>query len=177
MCSLLSSDECLCWNIRIMLKKRLVFSNLLSRVIIYRVGSRDGWRETDISTRCRDPEAQMFRNTAPKRDSKHPCHVTIAPLHHQRHTATERHDHIHFQWRAGVYRGQEPQWPLATECGRVKRCGSSDKSLGLLNVMQMNSEFRKRQPIGVKNLSAALTRHRLECTQDRTDFLRLLLIC
>ncbi len=64
----------LCW------KKRLVFSNLLSRVIIYRVGSRDGWRGTDISTRCRDTEAQMFRNTAPKRDSKHPCHVTIAPF-------------------------------------------------------------------------------------------------
>ncbi len=37
---------------------------------------RDGRRETDVSTRCRDPEAQMFRNTAPKRDSKHPCHVT-----------------------------------------------------------------------------------------------------
>ncbi len=36
--------------------------------------------------------------------------------------------------------------------------------------MQMNSEFRERQPIGVKNLSVALTRHRLECTQDRTDF-------
>ncbi len=40
--------------------------------------SRDGRRETDVSTRCRDPEAQMFRNTAPKRDSKHPCHVTKA---------------------------------------------------------------------------------------------------
>ncbi len=39
---------------------------------------RDGRRETDVSTRCRDPEAQMFRNTAPKRDSKHPCHVTKA---------------------------------------------------------------------------------------------------
>ncbi len=36
--------------------------------------------------------------------------------------------------------------------------------------MQMYSEFRERQPIGVKNLSAALTRHRLECMQDRTDF-------
>ncbi len=36
--------------------------------------------------------------------------------------------------------------------------------------MHMNSEFRERQPIGVKNLSAALTRHRLECTQDRTEF-------
>ncbi len=29
--------------------------------------------------------------------------------------------------------------------------------------MQMNGEFRERQPIGVKNLSAPLTRHRLEC--------------
>ncbi len=29
----------------------------------------------------------------------------------------------------------------------------------LLNFMQMNSEFRERQPIGVKNLWAALTRH------------------
>uniref|UniRef100_A0A673LQD0 aspartate transaminase n=1 Tax=Sinocyclocheilus rhinocerous TaxID=307959 RepID=A0A673LQD0_9TELE len=38
--------------------------------------------------------------------------------------------------------------------------------------MQMNSEFRERQPIGVKNLSVALTRHRLECRQDRTDFLK-----
>ncbi len=37
---------------------------------------RDGRRETDVSTRCRDPEAQMFRNTAPKRDTKHLCHVT-----------------------------------------------------------------------------------------------------
>ncbi len=36
--------------------------------------------------------------------------------------------------------------------------------------MQMNSEFGQRQPIGVKNLSAALTRHRLECMQVRTDF-------
>ncbi len=35
--------------------------------------------------------------------------------------------------------------------------------------MQTNNEFRERQPIEVKNLSAALTRHRLECTQDRTD--------
>ncbi len=32
--------------------------------------------ETDVSTLCRDPEAQMFQNTALKRDSKHPCHVT-----------------------------------------------------------------------------------------------------
>ncbi len=31
-------------------------------------------------------------------------------------------------------------------------------------------EFCERQPIGVKNLSATLKRHRLECTQDRTDF-------
>ncbi len=36
--------------------------------------------------------------------------------------------------------------------------------------MQMNSEFRVRQPIEVKNLSAALTRHRLEWTQYRTEF-------
>ncbi len=42
------------------------------------VSGRDGRRETDVSTRCRDPEAQMFRNTAPKRDSKHACHVTKA---------------------------------------------------------------------------------------------------
>ncbi len=39
---------------------------------------RDGWCGTDVATRCRDPEAQMFRNTAPQRDSKHPCHVTKA---------------------------------------------------------------------------------------------------
>ncbi len=37
---------------------------------------RDGRSETKVLTRYRDPEAQMFRNTAPKRDSKHPCHVT-----------------------------------------------------------------------------------------------------
>ncbi len=35
--------------------------------------------------------------------------------------------------------------------------------------MHINSEFCKRQPIGVKNLSAALTRLRLECTHS-TDF-------
>ncbi len=36
--------------------------------------------------------------------------------------------------------------------------------------MQMNRKFCERQPIGVKNLSAALTCHRFECTQDRTDY-------
>ncbi len=32
--------------------------------------------------------------------------------------------------------------------------------------MQMNSAFHEQQPIGVKNLSVALTRHHLVCTQD-----------
>ncbi len=43
---------------------------------------------------------------------------------------------------------------------------SSDagQATGFLSFMQMNSQFRERQPIGVKNLSAALTRHHLECT-------------
>ncbi len=39
------------------------------------INVRDGWRETDVSTRCQDPEEQMFWNTAPKRDSKN-THVT-----------------------------------------------------------------------------------------------------
>ncbi len=44
-------------------------------------GSKYGWLTRnwlDVSTRCRDPEAHMFRNTAPKCDLKHPCHVTKA---------------------------------------------------------------------------------------------------
>ncbi len=37
---------------------------------------RDGWCETNVLTRFRDPEMQMFQYTSLKRDSKHPCHMT-----------------------------------------------------------------------------------------------------
>lgn len=36
----------------------------------------DGWLETDVSTHCWDPEAQIFWNTTPKHYPKHTGHVT-----------------------------------------------------------------------------------------------------
>ncbi len=56
----------------------LILEDNFKQLMLSLVKNRDGRRETEVSTWCRDLEAQMFRNTAPKRDSKHPCHVTKA---------------------------------------------------------------------------------------------------
>ncbi len=50
---------------------------------------------------------------------------------------------------------------VLTLCALVKNCST---------LCKWTANFTSEKPIGLKNLSAALKRHHLECTQDRTDF-------
>ncbi len=45
----------------------LTYAGEWAKLVKTKTKTKDGWCKTDVSTRCRDPEAQMFRNTAPKR--------------------------------------------------------------------------------------------------------------
>ncbi len=106
---------------------------------------------------------------------------THTHTHTHTHTLTSNSHFVQHQATFGVRQATqidmitfifngESWWLTATVGDGMWACQAMRVKQQNLSFMQMSSEFREPQPIGVKNLSAAIPRHRLERTQDRTDF-------
>ncbi len=102
------------------------------------------------------------------------AHALSEPhTHTHTHTLTSNSHFVQHQATFGVRQATqidmitfifngESWWLTATVGDGMWACQAMRVKQQNLSFMQMSSEFREPQPIGVKNLSAAIPRHRLE---------------